>query len=104
MELIAPLNQEAVEAWSGVLFQRWVQHRDVLADSVRPVSDEAFAICKPAPGERVLDVGCGLGETTRSLATLVGPDGAVTGIDAGEGFVERARAETQEAGHTNATT
>ncbi|MGE3141589.1 MAG: class I SAM-dependent methyltransferase, partial [Thermoleophilia bacterium] len=65
-------------------------------------SDEAFAICRPAPGERVLDVGCGLGETTRQLAGLVGPDGSVTGIDAGEGFIEQARDEAREAGVANA--
>ncbi|QXI36566.1 class I SAM-dependent methyltransferase [Pseudomonas xantholysinigenes] len=33
------------------------------------------------PGMRVLDVGCGRGEVTRLLATLVGRDGAVVGID-----------------------
>ena len=101
METVAAANEEAVEAWSGVLFDRWARYRDVLAVSIREFSDVAFDLCRPQPGERVLDVGCGLGETTRSLAELVGPTGEVVGIDAGERFVETATAEAAEAGAGN---
>ena len=101
METVAAANEEAVEAWSGVLFDRWARYRDVLAVSIREFSDVAFDLCRPQPGERVLDVGCGLGETTRSLAELVGPAGEVVGIDAGERFVETATAEAAEAGAGN---
>ena len=101
METVAAANEEAVEAWSGVLFDRWARYRDVLAVSIREFSDVAFDLCRPQPGERVLDVGCGLGETTRSLAELVGPTGEVVGIDAGERFVETATAEAAEAGASN---
>jgi len=101
METIAAANEEAVEAWSGVLFDRWARYRDVLAVSIREFSDVAFDLCRPQPGERVLDVGCGLGETTRAVAELVGPTGEVVGIDAGERFVETATAEAAEAGAGN---
>ncbi|HET6830183.1 MAG TPA: class I SAM-dependent methyltransferase [Solirubrobacterales bacterium] len=98
---VAPSNEEEVEAWSGVLFDRWVQFRDVVAVQINPFSQEAYRICEPAPGERVLDIGCGLGETTIQLGELVGPDGEVVGIDAGERFIELARSEAPERGATN---
>jgi SAM-dependent methyltransferase len=37
-----------------------------------------------ASGMRVLDLGCGAGRTTHALATLVGPQGSVVGIDGSE--------------------
>lgn len=90
-----------MEAWSGVLFDRWVQYRDVLAVSIHEFSDVAFGLCEPQAGERVLDIGCGLGETTRELAALVGSCGEVVGIDAGERFVETAASEASAAGIVN---
>lgn len=101
MEAVAPSNEEAVEAWSGVLFDRWVAMRDVVAGAIAPFSDEAYRLVDPQPGERVLDIGCGLGETTLQLGELVGPGGEVTGMDSGERFVEMAREEAEEAGAAN---
>lgn len=101
MSSVAPTNEEAVEAWGGVLFDRWLNLRHIVSVSIAPFSTEAYRICQPAPGERVLDIGCGLGETTLELAELVGPEGEVVGIDAGERFVEFARAEAEEAEAAN---
>ncbi|MET0406186.1 MAG: class I SAM-dependent methyltransferase [Cystobacter sp.] len=33
------------------------------------------------PGQRILDAGCGVGDVTRELASLVGPTGQVVGMD-----------------------
>lgn len=101
MTLIDRANEEAVEAWGGVLFDRWLQFREVAAVQSGKFSEDAFAICSPQPGERAIDIGCGLGETTVRLAEMVGPTGEVVGIDAGERFVEFAAAEAEDAGIEN---
>ena len=96
MQSIAPMNEEAVEAWGGVLFDRWVAFRDVVTTQIAPFSEAALESHPPDSGARVLDIGCGLGDTTLRIAELVGPDGDVTGVDAGQRFVEFARAEAAE--------
>src|SRR5262249_42107064 len=41
----------------------------------------AFAMVAPQPGERLLDVGCGLGGDARAIAAQVGLNGHVIGVD-----------------------
>lgn len=43
------------------------------------------------PGLSVLDVGCGSGAITRSIAEKTGPDGYVLGIDPNENLINQAR-------------
>jgi SAM-dependent methyltransferase len=54
-------------------------------------------------GMEVADFGCGPGSTTRMLATLVGPDGHVTGIDLHAAQLEQARYLCARQGLANAT-
>ncbi|MBK7769442.1 MAG: methyltransferase domain-containing protein [bacterium] len=49
-------------------------------------------LAAPAPGERVLDLGCGIGGPARRLRRLVGPAGAVTGVDVVAEYCRAARA------------
>lgn len=53
------------------------------------------------PGQRVLDVGCGPGETTGVLREVVGPDGAVVGLDRSDDMLEKARARVHQRGWSN---
>ena len=54
---------------------------DRLERQLAPVGDLLFDAAELRRGERVLDVGCGTGPTTRRAASLVGPEGSVTGVD-----------------------
>ena len=101
MSTITPGNQEAVEAWDGVLFDRFVQFRDAVVGGLRPHGDRAIELRLPKPGQHVLDIGCGFGDTTQQLARVVGPEGEAVGVDASARFVEAAREEAAEAGVQN---
>ncbi len=64
-------------------------------------SDAAHAAWKNAnlrPGERVLDVGCGPGFASLDLAQIVGPRGAVVGVDESEAFVAYANGQAASRG------
>ena len=52
-------------------------------------------------GMKVLDIGSGPGDVALTAAELVGPEGAVVGVDVNPAILETARARAQAAGFTN---
>jgi arsenite methyltransferase len=60
-----------------------------------------FSLGRLAPGEHVLDIGCGAGTDTLVAAQMVAPAGRVTGIDMTPEMLSRARAAAAEMGATN---
>jgi arsenite methyltransferase len=60
-----------------------------------------FSLGRLAPGEHVLDLGCGAGTDTLVAAQMVGPTGRVTGIDMTREMLSRARAAAAAMGATN---
>ena len=94
----APLapNEEAISAWDGVLFERWLRYRHIFVGGLANHGDEALRLFPPQAGWRVLDVGCGLGDTTQTIARAVGAGGEAVGVDASARMLEIARAETAE--------
>jgi SAM-dependent methyltransferase len=94
-------NDEATEAWSGVLFDRFVQFRDLIVSGLELHGKRAMEMYPPPAGARVLDIGCGFGDATQQLAALVGPGGHATGVDVSEPFVEASIEEARDAGVEN---
>jgi SAM-dependent methyltransferase len=101
MAEVAADNVESMEAWSGPLFERFLRFRPLVTDGLGAHGEEALADHPPQPGDRVLDLGCGFGDTTRRIAGLVGEGGAAVGVDVSEPFIELARREAEEEGAAN---
>lgn len=98
---IAPENEEATEAWSGVLFDRFVKYRDLVVAGLGQHGEAAMRMHPPKPGDRVFDIGCGFGDTTQELAGIVGADGEAVGVDVAEPFIQASIKEAAEAGLKN---
>ena len=96
------VNAEAIAAWDGPLFDRFVGFRHIVTDGLGGHGDEALRLYPPQAGERVLDIGCGFGDTTQQIAALVGPEGEAVGVDAAPRFIETAVSEAAEAQVGNA--
>jgi ubiquinone/menaquinone biosynthesis C-methylase UbiE len=88
---VAPENLEATEAWNGPLFDIWQSFQAVVVSNAKAHGDAALAVDRPEAGDRVLDIGCGLGDSTVQLARLVGPQGHVHGVDVAERMILGAR-------------
>jgi SAM-dependent methyltransferase len=59
----------------------WAEVRKPLERQLAPLGQRGLEALAPRPGEAVLDIGCGGGETALELARAVAPDGTVLGID-----------------------
>ena len=101
MSSVAPDNAEATEAWSGPLFELFVKYRDLATAGLGAHGDAAIKANPPQAGDRVLDVGCGFGDTTQQLAKLAGAEGSALGVDVSEPFIAAARKEVEAEGVAN---
>jgi ubiquinone/menaquinone biosynthesis C-methylase UbiE len=95
------VNAEAIEAWDGPLFDTFVRFREIVTMGLGEHGEQALRLVAPQTGQRVLDIGCGFGDTTQRIAGLVGPSGEAVGVDAAERFIQTAREEATEAGVSN---
>lgn len=101
-DIIPTPNDDTILAWNTVLFDKWIRFRSVFSEGLVRHGETLLRRCSPLAGLRVLDVGCGFGDTTARLAELVGPGGQAVGVDAAPRFVDIAAQETRRAGHGNA--
>lgn len=95
-------NAEAIEAWDTVLFDKWMRFRHIVDAGLAVHGDLALDRAAIEPGMRVIDVGCGLGDTTRNIAKRVGPTGMALGVDGAPRFIAGATEEAKRSGVENA--
>jgi len=103
MTALAEQQNEYVDFWNDILVPKFTKYRHVLVDGLTHHSARVMPSLPVREGDRVVDVGCGFGDTAIQLAQRVGPTGEVVGIDCCEAFLASARAEAAAAGVTNTT-
>lgn len=86
------------EAWQDASGQKWARQQDRTDAQLGPLGLPAIDALALGGGERVLDVGCGAGQTLVQLAERVGPAGWVTGLDVSGPLVEQARQRVARSG------
>jgi ubiquinone/menaquinone biosynthesis C-methylase UbiE len=91
------------EVRSYVLGNAESEHERLIRQATRlaPYTERFFREAGLAEGQRVLDIGSGVGDVAMLAARLVGPSGEVVGIERDPYSIARARARTTEAGFRN---
>jgi len=84
-------NADQITYWNESAGQTWVELRDELDRQIEHLGLRAIDALAPMAGERLLDVGCGCGQTTLALAERVGASGTVLGVDISRPMLEVAR-------------
>jgi SAM-dependent methyltransferase len=100
--MVAIVNTQQAEAWNGYEGRHWADHQDRYDAANDGMNKPIFEAAAITEADRVLDVGCGNGRTTR-LAARRAPRGQVTGIDLSEPMLDRARATATGEGIGNVT-
>jgi SAM-dependent methyltransferase len=91
-------NAEMAQYWNESAGPIWVAQQQKLDAQIGPFGALARERAAVRAGERVLDVGCGCGETTLELAQAVGADGQLTAVDISRPMLEYAAQRARDAG------
>jgi SAM-dependent methyltransferase len=94
-------NAEQITYWNDTAGPKWVAYEALLDAQIRPLGEAAMDRAEIREGDRVLDVGCGTGQTSIELARRVGPTAKVTGVDISAPMLARARTRADGAGVRN---
>jgi len=92
-------NAEQIRYWNEIGGPQWVALHETISAQIRPIGLRTIEHARIQPGERVLDVGCGIGETTLEIARRVGPRGRALGIDVSEPMLAYARENSDNLAH-----
>ena len=107
LDSVHPLSGEAPQLsfrlpqWDVELQFRPLDFIQVNARLNEAMVARALELLDVQPGERVLDLFCGIGNFTLPLARVVGDAGTVVGVEGDAGLVQRARGNAEHHGLTN---
>lgn len=92
-----PGNDIPIEAWNTVLFEKFTRFKYVMTEGLSGHSEEFLRRWPYPAGTRVLDIGCGWGDTAQLIAKQTGSGGHVVGIDCAKNFIDAAIADASAA-------
>ncbi len=94
----ASTNDDFISCWNEILVPKWNRFRHLLSGNGAIHSTIAYKDFGFRPGDKVLDIGCGYGETCLEIGDMVTASGEVLGIDCTDAFLDIANAERDLAG------
>jgi ubiquinone/menaquinone biosynthesis C-methylase UbiE len=94
-------REASLKMWEGMA-EGWERRRAALWDRTRPVGQWLVDALDPKPGETILELAAGLGDSGFEAAARVQPDGRLITTDFSPSMVEAARRHADEVDISNA--
>lgn len=94
-------NAIIIEAWNTVLFDKFSRFKHLLVEGLSSHSNAFFSRRDYPADARILDVGCGFGDTSVLLGKKLGPGSRIVGVDCAENFIKEGRKLVEEEGLRN---
>ena len=91
-------DTEFVEFWNEILVPKFIKYKHILVGGLSHHSEKIFPSLNINEGDKVVDVGCGFGDTAILFAQLVGHKGSVLALDCCDAFLEFGRRDAKAAG------
>ena len=98
--MMVTANADQIAAWDGEEGDRWTEHEERYEASARRHGRRLLEAAQILAGDRVLDVGCGCGGTTRDAARIA-VSGSALGVDLSRRMLDRARERSRAEGLIN---
>jgi SAM-dependent methyltransferase len=89
-------NKAQTDYWSSVPGLKWIKFEDELDVVFDSVNQELIRRAGPIPGDRLLDIGCGTGATTRAFSQHIAPSGSITALDISAPLLKQAESRRTE--------
>ena len=96
-------RSQYVDFWNEVLVPKFIRWKHIIVDGLTLHSEAIFPTLPVKAGDKVVDAGCGFGDTAIKLARLVGPSGSVLAMDCCNAFLEFGRKDAKSMGINNIT-
>lgn len=96
-------NAEEIAYWNAEAGSKWCALQQRIDRAFAPLNAPLYAAAAIRPGEAVLDIGCGCGATSITLARAVGAQGSVLGVDVSRPMLALAERRSLEIGIGNAS-
>jgi ubiquinone/menaquinone biosynthesis C-methylase UbiE len=93
-------EQEVIARWSDSA-PFWEKHREIIRHMFAPITEALVEAAQIGSGHSVLDIATGPGEPALTIASLVGPQGKVVGVDPIPEMIAAARREASRLGLRN---
>ncbi len=84
-------NADQVAYWNAGAGETWAALQAQLDRQLEPLGQRTLQALGPKPGEHILDIGCGAGQTTLALAQACRPGGSALGLDISRPLLQLAR-------------